>query len=296
MSFTHLSVRQQAEMLASGEVSSVDLVRASLERIATVQPELNCFVEVWAEEALARAASIGPHDGRPLHGIPVAIKDTTPWEGHRVTYGSTMYRDNIADRSAVVVERLLEAGAVIVGSTNAPEFAHAGITDSPLHGPTRNPWDTTRTTGGSSGGSAAAVSSGCIAVAEGSDMGGSVRIPAAWCGVVGLKPSLGRIPMNVLPGLWDTISHHGPLARTVDCARSFMSAVCGAVSPRPVVAHHPDGKAHAPTSPHFGLRGPSTLVAGASTEESQPPSHRRSTACAGPSRRVVDAPALFYCR
>ena len=113
MSLTHLSVRQQTELLASGEVSSVDLVRASLERIATVQPELNCFVEVWAEEALARAASIGPHDGRPLHGIPVAIKDTTPWEGHRVTYGSMMYRENIANRSALVVERLLEAGAVV---------------------------------------------------------------------------------------------------------------------------------------------------------------------------------------
>ena len=188
---------------------------------------LNCFVEVWAEEAIARAASLGPPDGRPLHGIPVAIKDTTPWAGHRVTFGSRIHRENVADRTAVVVERLLEAGAVIVGSTTAPEYAHAGITDSPLHGPTRNPWDTSRTTGGSSGGSAAAVSSGCVAVAEGSDMGGSVRIPAAWCGVVGLKPSLGRIPMDVLPGLWDTLSHHGPLARTVDCARSFMSAVSG---------------------------------------------------------------------
>jgi len=292
MSLTHLSVRQQAELLASGEVSSVDLVRASLERIATVQPDLNCFVEVWAEEALARAASIGPHDGRPLHGIPVAIKDTTPWEGHRVTYGSMMYRDKIADRSALVVERLLEAGAVIVGSTNAPEFAHAGITDSPLHGPTRNPWDTTRTTGGSSGGSAAAVSSGCVAVAEGSDMGGSVRIPAAWCGVVGLKPSLGRIPMNVLPGLWDTISHHGPLARTVDCARSFMSAVSGPSLHDPLSHIIPMGSARTDISTlrvawsvDLGCWSVDRRIAAAVTQTVD--------SMRGVVASVVDAPALF---
>ena len=227
MDLSHLPVRRQASLLGSGEATPVDLVRSCLDRIAAVQPRLNCFVEVWANEALGRAEALGPPAGRPLHGIPVAIKDTTPWEGHRVTFGSMLYRHNVADRSAVVVDRLLEAGAVIVGSTTAPEFAHAGITDSPLHGPTRNPWDLSRTTGGSSGGAAAAVASGCVAVAEGSDMGGSVRIPAAWCGVVGLKPSLGRVPMDVLPGLWDTISHHGPLARTVDCARAFMSAVAG---------------------------------------------------------------------
>ena len=292
MSLTHLSIRQQTELLASGEVSSVDLVRASLERIATVQPELNCFVEVWAEEALARAASIGRNDGRPLHGIPVAIKDTTPWEGHRVTYGSMMYRENIANRSALVVERLLEAGAVIVGSTNAPEFAHAGITDSPLHGATRNPWDTTRTTGGSSGGSAAAVSSGCVAVAEGSDMGGSVRIPAAWCGVVGLKPSLGRIPMNVLPGLWDTISHHGPLARTVDCARSFMSAVSGPSLLDPLSHIISMGSAHTDISTlrvawsvDLGCWSVDRRIAAAITQTVD--SMRGSVAS------VVDAPALF---
>ncbi|MBJ7368756.1 MAG: amidase [Ilumatobacteraceae bacterium] len=292
MSLTHLSVRQQAELLASGEVSSVDLVRASLERIATVQPVLNCFVEVWAEEALARAASLGPHDGRPLHGIPVAIKDTTPWEGHRVTYGSMIHRENIANRSAIVVERLLEAGAVIVGSTTAPEFAHAGITDSPLHGATRNPWDTTRTTGGSSGGSAAAVSSGCVAVAEGSDMGGSVRIPAAWCGVVGLKPSLGRIPMNVLPGLWDTISHHGPLARTVDCAHTFMSAVSGPSLHDPLSHIVPMGNAHTDIS---GLRVAWSVDLGCWSVDRRIAAAVTQTvdSLRGAVASVVDAPALF---
>ena len=195
--------------------------------MAEVQPTLNCFVEIWGDEARERARALGPHDGRPLFGIPVAIKDTSPWEGHRLTLGSRTHSSHVADSTGWVVERLLAAGAVIVGSTNTPEFAHAGITDNLLHGATRNPWNPERTTGGSSGGSAAAVASGCVAVAEGSDMGGSVRIPAAWCGLVGLKPSLGRIPMDVLPGLWDLISHHGPLARSVDDAWEFLLATQG---------------------------------------------------------------------
>lgn len=292
VSLSHLTVRRQAELLASGEVSSVDLVRASLDRIASVQPVLNCFVEVWAEEALARASSIGRPDGRPLHGIPVAIKDTTPWQGHRVTYGSRLHRDNVADRSAVVVERLLEAGAVIVASTTAPEFAHAGITDSPLHGPTRNPWDTARTTGGSSGGSAAAVASGCVAVAEGSDMGGSVRIPAAWCGVLGLKPSLGRIPMDVLPGLWDTLSHHGPLARTVDCARSFMNAVSGPSLRDPLSHITPMGTVHPDVS---GLRVAWSVDLGCWSVDREIAATvtRTVDAMRGAVAAVVDAPPLF---
>ena len=114
MSLTHLSVRQQGALLASGDATPVDLVRASLDRIAEVQPRLNCFVEVWAEEALDRAASLGSPDGRPLFGIPVAIKDTTPWAGHRVTFGSRLYENHVAANTAVIVERLLDAGAVIV--------------------------------------------------------------------------------------------------------------------------------------------------------------------------------------
>lgn len=224
---THLTIAEQHSMLRGGEVSPVELTEASVRRIAEVQPHLNCFVEVWADEAVRSARSLGRMDDRPFFGIPVAIKDTTPWAGHRVTFGSRSFARHVAERSGWVVERLVDAGAVIVGSTTSPEFAHAGITDSPLHGVTRNPWNPERTTGGSSGGSAAAVATGCVAVAEGSDMGGSVRIPAAWCGLVGLKPSLGRIPMDVLPGLWDTISHHGPLARSFDDAWRFLVATQG---------------------------------------------------------------------
>lgn len=224
---TSLTIVEQHDLLRTGEVSPVDLVEASLERIEIVQPQLNCFVEVWGDEARRSARMLGRFDGRPLFGVPLAIKDTTPWEGHRVTFGSRAFAHHVAERSGWIVDRLVAAGAVIVGSTTSPEFAHAGITDSPLYGVTRNPRNLERTTGGSSGGSAAAVAAGCVAVAEGSDMGGSVRIPAAWCGLVGLKPSLGRIPMDVLPGLWDTISHHGPLARSVDDAWRFLIATQG---------------------------------------------------------------------
>ena len=221
-----LSVAQQRALLNSQQVTPLDLVNGALSRIEQVQPELNCFVEVWADEARERAQSVDTSAGG-LSGIPVAIKDTSSWMGHRSTSGSRVFENNIARYTDVVVQKLLDAGAIIVGSTNTPEFAHAGITDNLLWGATRNPHNQERTPGGSSGGSAAAVASGCVALAEGSDMGGSVRIPASWCGIVGLKPSLGRIPMTALPGLFDTLSHHGPLARTVDDAWEFLLATQG---------------------------------------------------------------------
>jgi Asp-tRNA(Asn)/Glu-tRNA(Gln) amidotransferase A subunit family amidase len=221
-----LSVAQQRELLASKQVTSRELVDGALARIEQVQPDLNCFVEVWADEASERARSVDISTGG-LAGIPIAIKDTSSWIGHRSTSGSRIFEHNVARHTDAVVQKLLDAGAIIVGSTNTPEFAHAGITDNLLWGATRNPHNHERTSGGSSGGSAAAVASGCVALAEGSDMGGSVRIPASWCGIVGLKPSLGRIPMTALPGLFDTLSHHGPLARTVDDAWEFLLATQG---------------------------------------------------------------------
>ncbi|MTA10946.1 MAG: hypothetical protein F2527_08570, partial [Actinobacteria bacterium] len=221
-----LTVAQQRELLTSKQVSSRELVDGALARIEQVQPELNCFVEVWADEARERAQFVDISTGG-LAGIPIAIKDTSSWLGHKSTAGSRIFEHNVARHTDAVVQKLLTAGAIIVGSTNTPEFAHAGITDNLLWGATRNPHNHERTTGGSSGGSAAAVASGCVALAEGSDMGGSVRIPASWCGIVGLKPSLGRIPMTALPGLFDTLSHHGPLARTVDDVWDFLLATQG---------------------------------------------------------------------
>jgi Asp-tRNA(Asn)/Glu-tRNA(Gln) amidotransferase A subunit family amidase len=214
------------------ELSSEAVVRNALERIDEVNDALNCFVFTYPEEAidLARAADAAVARGDrigPLHGVPIAIKDLTPTAGKRTTLGSYAYEHNVPEHSALLVERLLGAGGIMVGKTATPEFAYSSFTHSALWGVTRNPWNTERSPGGSSGGSGAAVASGCVPLAEGTDMGGSVRIPASWSGVVGLKPSFGRIPLDFLPTQFDTIHHFGPLARTVDDARLFLHAGAG---------------------------------------------------------------------
>jgi Asp-tRNA(Asn)/Glu-tRNA(Gln) amidotransferase A subunit family amidase len=229
---TFLSAVEVAREISQARLRAADVVAASLERIAEVNPILNCFCSVWEEEATAVAAAADAAVARgerlgPLHGVPVALKDTTPVAGRRTTLGSYTHEHWVPERDAWIVGALRRAGAVIVGTTTSPEFAHTLVTESPLWGVTRNPWDRSRTPGGSSGGSAVAVATGCVALAEGSDMGGSVRIPAAWCGIVGLKPGIGRIPMDTLPGLFDSISHHGALARHVDDARLFLLAAQG---------------------------------------------------------------------
>jgi Asp-tRNA(Asn)/Glu-tRNA(Gln) amidotransferase A subunit family amidase len=223
---TELIRRYQAR-----EISPVDVVQNSLKRINEVNEVLNCFCFTYPEEALekARAAErlLVSGNARPLEGIPLAIKDFTPTRGKVTTRGSCLLQNWIPDWNPVLVERLEAAGAILVGKTTTPEFATSGFTDSPLWGITRNPWDPSRTPGGSSGGSGAAVASGCVPFAEGTDMGGSVRIPAALCGIVGLKPSLGRIPMDIIDTAYCNISHFGPLARTVNDAALFLDTVQG---------------------------------------------------------------------
>jgi Asp-tRNA(Asn)/Glu-tRNA(Gln) amidotransferase A subunit family amidase len=221
-----------AHRIRAKEVSPVEVVRNSLARIEEINPRLNCFCFVYPEEALAlaRAAEAAVMAGRPLgplHGVPIAIKDLTPTKGKRTTLGSYTHERWVPAYDAAIVESLARAGAIMVGKTTTPEFAYSSFTESPLWGITRNPWNPERTPGGSSGGSGAAVAAGCVPLAEGTDMGGSVRIPAAWCGIVGLKPSLGRIPMDILPSVFDNISHFGPLARTIDDARLFLAAAQG---------------------------------------------------------------------
>ncbi|HEX6092539.1 MAG TPA: amidase, partial [Dongiaceae bacterium] len=182
-----------AARIRDRKLSPVELMKNTLARIEAVNPKLNCFCFVYPEEALAkaRAAEQAVMEGRilgPLHGVPIAIKDLTPTKGKRTTLGSYTHENWVPDRNAVIVDRLDAAGAIMVGKTTTPEFAYSSFTESPLWGITRNPWDPGKTPGGSSGGSGAAVGSGCVPLAEGTDMGGSVRIPAAWCGIVGLKP------------------------------------------------------------------------------------------------------------
>ncbi len=224
---TELAARIRAKAL-----SPVELVENALARIEQVNPALNAFCFTYPDEARAAAqhaeaaVSAGEALG-PLHGLPIAIKDLTPTAGKTTTLGSKVFEHWVPDHDAPIVERLLGAGAILVGKTTTPEFAHSGFTQSPLWGISRNPWNPERTPGGSSGGSAAAVATGCVALAEGSDAGGSVRIPAAMCGCVGLKPSLGRIPLAILPTVFEQYCHFGPLARTIDDAALFLSVTEG---------------------------------------------------------------------
>lgn len=226
------SASELAQLVRKREISPVELITASLARIEEINPKFNAFAEVYGAEALALAkkAEISIRAGEtpgPLHGIPVAIKDLTPVKDKTTTLGSRAFESNIARHDAWIVAALRRAGAIVVGKTTTPEFAYSSFTRSPLFGVTRNPWDASKTPGGSSGGSAVAVATGAVALAEGTDMGGSVRIPAAACGIVGFKPSLGRIPLDILPSTFDNISHFGPLARSCADAALFVAASQG---------------------------------------------------------------------
>ncbi|HYU16317.1 MAG TPA: amidase [Candidatus Acidoferrum sp.] len=203
-----------ATLVHTGQVSSTDLVTAALERIEQLQPTLNAFVHIDADGALKAAAGIERDDPRPFAGVPIAIKDTTSVAGMPYTMASDIFGDFVPGHDSFVTRRIREAGFVLVGKTNMPEFGILPVSEPRRYGPTRNPWDTDRTPGGSSGGSAAAVAAGMVPLAHGSDGGGSIRIPAACTGLVGLKPTRGRISRG--PELGDDyLVQDGSLTRTV---------------------------------------------------------------------------------
>jgi amidase len=215
-----------AGLVRSGELSSRELVEQCLQRIEALQPELNAFVHVDAEGALAAADVIAPGDPRPFAGVPIAIKDTAAVAGMPFTMGSDMFGDFVPQHDAFVVRRLREAGFVFVGKTNMPEFGILPVSEPRRFGPTRNPWDTERTPGGSSGGAAAAVAAGMVPIAHGSDGGGSIRIPAACCGLVGLKPARGRISRGPEQGD-DFLVQDGVLTRTVAETAELLDVLAG---------------------------------------------------------------------
>jgi len=215
-----------AAMVRRGEVSSTELVETSLARIEEHNPGLNAFVDVDAQGALAAAAEIGQGDARPFAGVPVAIKNNRPVKGMRLTYGCSLMADYVVDYDHNVTRRLKDAGFVIVGTTTLPEYGILPTSEARLFGPTRNPWDRERTPGGSSGGAAAAVAAGLVPVAHGNDGGGSVRIPAACCGLVGLKPARGRI--SAAPELGDSsLGIDGMLTRTVADTAAILDVLAG---------------------------------------------------------------------
>jgi aspartyl-tRNA(Asn)/glutamyl-tRNA(Gln) amidotransferase subunit A len=221
-----------ARLIASRRVSPVEVVKAALRRAESLNPRLNAFLSIAGDAALAAARSAekaigGGRSLPPLHGVPVAIKDLEHTRGIRTTGGSLVYRDFVPSEDSVLVERLERAGAIVLGKTNTPEFGSHSETWNLLGEDGRNPWDPTRTCGGSSGGSAAAVATGMAPLASGTDGAGSIRIPASFCGVYGLKPTQGLVPQHGGFVTLPTLSVPGPLARTVADAALMLEAVAG---------------------------------------------------------------------
>jgi len=220
-----LTATEQAELVRAGKVTPVELVETYLERIERLNPELNAFVTVCGDEALAAAAARELPDG-PLRGVPFPIKDLQETAGIRTTFSSRAYADCVPDFDVAVVRRLKEAGVVVIGKTNTPEFGITAVTESQLNGVCRNPWDTSRTPGGSSGGAAVAVAAGLAPAAHGTDGGGSIRIPASCCGVFGLKPARGRVSLAPYGG-HEGFSTSGPLTRSVLDAAVLLDVLAG---------------------------------------------------------------------
>jgi amidase len=214
------------------EVSCVEVMEAHLARIEAVNPLINAIVTLDTELGLRGAAAADAALARdeapgPLHGLPMAIKDLEDTAGMRTTYGSPIYRDHVPAEDTLMVARLRRAGAIVVGKTNTPEFGAGSQTFNPVFGATRNPYDPARTPGGSSGGAAAAVASGMVPFADGSDLGASIRNPASFCSLVGLRTAPGRVPAVPSPNAWNPMGVLGPLARSVEDAALLLRAMAG---------------------------------------------------------------------
>jgi amidase len=253
-----LSATELVARLARKDVSAREVMTAHLAQIERVNPRLNAIVTLVADQAMAGAAradeaivSRGPTG--VLHGLPIAHKDLVETAGIRTTFGSPFYRDNVPTHDALIVTRIRGAGAITVGKTNTPEFGAGSQTFNAVFGPTRNPYDTTRTCGGSSGGAATAVAARMLPIADGSDTGGSLRNPPAFCNVVGLRPSPGRVTMESTA--WSPLSVSGPIARTVADVALLLSAIAGADPRSPLSIHEDPAGFRAPLSRDFkGVR------------------------------------------
>src|ERR1700742_1720637 len=228
--FAFVGLARQAEMVRAGEVSPTELVGQSLERIDRLRPELNAFHQVFADKAMLEAeqaeARRGAGDKRPLLGVPIAIKDEIDVAGEINTHGTDAF-EVPAKADSEVVRRLREAGAIIVGLTLLPELAICGFTESATYGVTRNPWNPQRTPGGSSGGSGAAVAAGLVPIASAGDGAASIRIPAACCGLFGLKPSRGRVSAGPLREGWRGMAVLGCVSRSVIDTALSLDVVSG---------------------------------------------------------------------
>jgi amidase len=232
LSLTRKSARELAGLIRNRSVSPVEVLDAHLATIEQINPKLNAIVTVAAEQAreaarTAESAVMRNEPLGPLHGIPVAIKDITATAGIRTTYGSPLYKENVPAEDAEVVRRLKAAGAIVIGKTNTPEFACGAFTRNALFGATCNPWNPALSPAGSSGGSAVAVASGMVPIAQATDFGGSIRVPASFCGIVGIRPTPGLVPNYPMPLAWDSGQTNGPLARNAEDAALMLDAMVG---------------------------------------------------------------------
>ncbi len=243
-----LEAAELARLIRAREVSAEEAVAACLEQTGRTNPRVNAIVTLVPERAmrdaraadqrLAEAIAYGEDVG-PLHGLPVAHKDLTPTREIRTTFGSPIYEDFLPEEDSLVVERLRRAGAITVGKTNTPEFGAGSQTYNEVFGETLNPYDTTKTCGGSSGGAAVALACGMVPIADGSDMGGSLRNPASFCNVVGFRPSLGRVPSWPSQAAWSQLSTEGPMARTVRDVALMLGAISGPDPRSPLAISEP---------------------------------------------------------
>ncbi|WP_245331739.1 amidase [Bradyrhizobium sp. NAS80.1] len=241
-----MEARTIAAKVKSRELSAGEVTEAVLRRMDIVEPHLHAFCTPTPDVARAAARAVdvkiaAGEDAGVLAGVPIGIKDLIATKGIPTAMGSQLYRDFVPDEDDIVVERLKAAGAVIIGKTNVPELGYSGVGHNPVFETTRNPWNTALTPGGSSAGAGAAVAAGVGPFSIGSDGGGSVRIPAAHCGLFGIKPSMGRVPLypgcrdERYPGLssWESLEHIGPLSRTVADAALMLNVIAGPDPPRP---------------------------------------------------------------
>ena len=246
--------------IRSKKISCHEVMQAHLDQIERVNPKVNAIITLLPERALADATAADEKIARgeatgPLFGLPVAHKDLVPTKGIRTTFGSPIYADHVPDEDALIIERMRAAGAISIGKTNTPEFGAGSQTFNPVFGATCNPYDTTKTCGGSSGGAAVALACGMLPIADGSDTGGSLRNPAAFCNIVGFRTSPGRVPVWPNDVGWFPISVQGPMARTVSDTALLLSAMAGPDPRSPIALSEPGQRFREPLDRNFkGVR------------------------------------------
>jgi amidase len=285
-----LPATQLVRMLCDREVSAREVLQAHLRRIEAVNPAVNAIVTLVPDVAAARAAEADEAIARgepfgPLHGLPIAIKDLVATAGIRTTAGSPIFAHAVPEEDDLLVERVRAAGALLLGKTNTPEFGAGSQTFNRVFGATRNPHDPTKTSGGSSGGAAAALATGMIPIADGSDLGGSLRNPASFCGVVGFRPSPGRVPSWPTSNAWDDLSVDGPMGRSVEDAALLLSVLAGPDPRVPISRPEPGAMFAPPLDADLG----SPLVAWAPAADGRMPFDSAVPAIVDASRHIFES-------